>query len=53
MKKKTLQSVGFVDFNWIKESFSAHPKVDPENGDIYNIGINYSSTSLTLSHATK
>lgn len=32
-------------------SFSAHPKVDPTNGDIYNIGMNY--PNFNIMRATK
>lgn len=31
---------GFEDFGFIRKGFSAHPKVDSDNGDIFNIGFN-------------
>lgn len=40
MGEKLLDENGFTDFGYIKKGFSAHPKVDPDNGDIYNIGLN-------------
>lgn len=40
MKKQNLETIGSNNFGWIDSGFSAHPKVDPDNGDIYNIGNN-------------
>ena len=45
--------MGFDDFGWIKGGYSAHPKVDPVNGDIYNFGTNFKDETVTLSHSTK
>ena len=53
MKKANLESVGFENFGWINSAFSAHPKVDPENGDIFNIGTDFSKETLQLLHSTK
>jgi carotenoid cleavage dioxygenase-like enzyme len=46
MKKNNLDSIGFTNFNWIKSRFSAHYKCDPENGDIFNIGLNAPFTKI-------
>ena len=51
MNKDNLQSQGFSNFDWINSAFSAHPKVDPDNGDIFNIGTN--TGSVELMKATK
>lgn len=40
MDEKSMIERGFNDFGFIKNSFSAHPKIDPDNGDIYNVGFN-------------
>lgn len=40
-KTKLEDQKGFSNFGWIQGGFSAHPKVDPENADIYNIGTNF------------
>ena len=53
MNKKNLDSIGFNDFGWIKTAYSAHPKIDPANKDIYNIGTDFQNWTLTLSHCTK
>ena len=53
LTKKGLESLGFEDFGWIKGGYSAHPKVDPANGDIFNFGTDFKSEMVTLSHSTK
>ena len=32
--------------------FSAHPKIDPENGDIWNIGTNFKTKTVTISQSS-
>jgi all-trans-8'-apo-beta-carotenal 15,15'-oxygenase len=45
---KTLKTIGLVDFDGRVRAFSAHPKVDPVSGDLYNFGIDYGArTTLT------
>lgn len=51
LKKQDLKNEGFNNFGWINSAFSAHPKVDPVNGDIFNIGM--SIPNLTIMRATK
>ena len=50
VQKKDLLSLGFDDFNSIENSFSAHPKVDPETGDIFNFGCNAPSSLVMTRH---
>ena len=38
IRKKDLFELGYDNYGSIKRAYSAHPKTDPENGDIYNIG---------------
>lgn len=42
---------GFSNYGWMNSAFSAHPKVDPDNGDIFNIGM--SLPNLSIMRATK
>jgi carotenoid cleavage dioxygenase-like enzyme len=35
-----MKEQGFESFDFIRKGFSAHPKIDPNNGDIFNIGFN-------------
>jgi carotenoid cleavage dioxygenase-like enzyme len=51
IKKEDLKDEGFSDFGWIKSAYSAHPKVDPDNGDIYNIGM--SPPMINIMKSTK
>lgn len=45
---KTLKTIGLEDFDGQVRAFSAHPKIDPESGDLYNFGIDYGTkTTLT------
>ena len=53
LNKKNGESIGHKDFGWINTGYSAHPKVDPDNGDIYNIGTDFDKWTLTLSHCNK
>ena len=44
----TLETKGIVDFGGVVHAFSAHPKVDPESGELFNFGIDYGrKTTLT------
>jgi all-trans-8'-apo-beta-carotenal 15,15'-oxygenase len=36
----------FTSFGFLEKGFSAHPKIDPDNGDIYNIGFNMGSFDI-------
>ena len=40
MSEKELKEKDFTNFGFVQKGFSAHPKIDPDNGDIYNIGFN-------------
>lgn len=51
LRKSDLENIGFSNFGWINSAFSAHPKVDPENGDIFNIGM--SLPNMNIMRATK
>jgi len=51
LKKKDLKSEGFSNYGWITSAFSAHPKVDPDNGDIFNIGMDL--PNIRIMRATK
>lgn len=45
---KTLATFGLEDFGGRVRAFSAHPKIDPIGGDLYNFGIDYGAkTTLT------
>lgn len=45
---KTLKTLGLEDFGGRVRAFSAHPKIDPDTGDLYNFGIDYGAkTTLT------
>jgi all-trans-8'-apo-beta-carotenal 15,15'-oxygenase len=45
---KTLKTIGLADFDGRVRAFSAHPKIDPVSGDLYNFGIDYGArTTLT------
>jgi all-trans-8'-apo-beta-carotenal 15,15'-oxygenase len=45
---KTLKTLGLEDFGGRVRAFSAHPKIDPESGELYNFGIDYGAkTTLT------
>ena len=45
---KTLATFGLEDFGGRVRAFSAHPKIDPASGALFNFGIDYSArTSLT------
>jgi all-trans-8'-apo-beta-carotenal 15,15'-oxygenase len=44
----TLETRGVADFGGTLKAFSAHPKRDPESGDLFNFGIDYGrKTTLT------
>jgi all-trans-8'-apo-beta-carotenal 15,15'-oxygenase len=44
----TLDTRGIETFGGVVKAFSAHPKVDPETGELFNFGIDYgASTTLT------
>ena len=44
----TLETQGVADFGGVLEAFSAHPKVDPDSGEMFNFGIDYGpKTTLT------
>ena len=45
---KTLKTYRLEDFDGRMRAFSAHPKIDPVSGDLYNFGIDYGAkTTLT------
>jgi all-trans-8'-apo-beta-carotenal 15,15'-oxygenase len=45
---RTLETLGLEDFGGQVRAFSAHPKTDPESGELFNFGIDYGrKTSLT------
>jgi carotenoid cleavage dioxygenase-like enzyme len=41
-----LESKGFNNFGWIDSAFSAHPKIDPDDKTIYNIGNKFPSLRI-------
>jgi len=44
----TLETRGVADFGGTLKAFSAHPKIDPESGELFNFGIDYGpKTTLT------
>ena len=44
----TLETRGVADFGGVLKAFSAHPKIDPESGELFNFGIDYGAkTTLT------
>jgi all-trans-8'-apo-beta-carotenal 15,15'-oxygenase len=44
----TLETRGVADFSGALKAFSAHPKIDPETGELFNFGIDYGAkTTLT------
>jgi all-trans-8'-apo-beta-carotenal 15,15'-oxygenase len=44
----TLQTRGLADFDGKLKAFSAHPKIDPRTGELFNFGIDYGpKTTLT------
>lgn len=46
---KTLDTQGIETFGGAVKAFSAHPKVDPRTGEIFNFGIDYGrKTTLTV-----
>jgi len=45
---ETLETLDIYDFNGNASVFSAHPKTDPENGIIYNFGIEYGAFGASL-----
>lgn len=48
LNPKTLETLGIDDFGGRVRAFSAHPKVDPVSGELYNFGIDYGAkTTLT------
>ncbi len=45
---QTLATKGMADFDSVVRAFSAHPKIDPESGELFNFGIDYGrKTTLT------
>ena len=44
----TLDTHGIEDFRGVLKAFSAHPKIDPDIGELFNFGIDYGAkTTLT------
>jgi all-trans-8'-apo-beta-carotenal 15,15'-oxygenase len=44
----TLETRGVADFGGTVKAFSAHPKIDPDSGELFNFGIDYGAkTTLT------
>jgi all-trans-8'-apo-beta-carotenal 15,15'-oxygenase len=44
----TLETRGVADFGGMLKAFSAHPKIDPDSGELFNFGIDYGpKTTLT------
>jgi all-trans-8'-apo-beta-carotenal 15,15'-oxygenase len=45
---ETLDTEGIEDFGGALKAFSAHPKIDPDTGELFNFGIDYGrKTTLT------
>jgi all-trans-8'-apo-beta-carotenal 15,15'-oxygenase len=50
----SLETRGVADFGGALKAFSAHPKVDPDSGELFNFGIDYGArTTLTLYRLNK
>jgi all-trans-8'-apo-beta-carotenal 15,15'-oxygenase len=48
MDPATLQTRGVQDFGGTLKAFSAHPRIDPDTGELFNFGIDYGArTTLT------
>ncbi|HEY6982441.1 carotenoid oxygenase family protein [Reyranella sp.] len=48
LDRDTLRTKGVADFGGVLRAFSAHPKIDPESGELFNFGIDYGrKTTLT------
>jgi all-trans-8'-apo-beta-carotenal 15,15'-oxygenase len=44
----TLETRGIADYSGVVKAFSAHPKIDPDTGQLFNFGIDYGpKTTLT------
>ena len=47
MQKKDLKEIEYTDCNGgIRIGFAAHAKIDPDNGDIFNIGFEPPHSSI-------
>jgi all-trans-8'-apo-beta-carotenal 15,15'-oxygenase len=52
LTKNTLDCQGFDDLGFLKHNYSgqpkysAHPKIDPENGDVFNFGYRMSTVGI-------
>ena len=40
MEEKSIGEKNLTKFGFVRNRFLAHPKIDPENRDVYNIGFN-------------
>jgi all-trans-8'-apo-beta-carotenal 15,15'-oxygenase len=48
LEPRTLATLGIEDFGGRVRAFSAHPKTDPQTGEVFNFGIDYGrKTTLT------
>jgi all-trans-8'-apo-beta-carotenal 15,15'-oxygenase len=48
LEPRTLKTLGLDDFGGRVRAFSAHPKIDPRTGELFNFGIDYGRhTTLT------
>lgn len=47
---KSLETIKLDNLGYINSGYSAHYKVDPLNGNIFNIGYNYLKQKLNLYH---
>ena len=52
LRLKTLETIGIDHLNFLKKgmTFSAHPKVDPETGEIYNFGFLFGKNPKLLTY---
>jgi all-trans-8'-apo-beta-carotenal 15,15'-oxygenase len=42
----TLETRGVADFGGALKAFSAHPKIDPDSGELFNFGIDYGPKTM-------
>src|SRR5436853_563365 len=42
----TLETRGVADFGGTLKAFSAHPRIDPDSGELFNFGIDYGRRTI-------
>lgn len=46
LTKDNLECQGFDQLGYLHHAYSAHPKIDPETGDVYNFGSRMTNVGL-------